>query len=458
MSTETKNFEDWRAGGEQGALLLCGDSMKVLRGLPTASVEAVVCDPPYGLGDTSPETVADCLSAWASGREWTPKGKGFMGKSWDAWVPPPALWREVLRVLKPGGHALVFAGSRTQDLMGISLRLAGFEVRDTLMWLYGSGFPKSHDISKQIDKNNNSLLVVGQGRAGKNALGQDIGFNKTYDPHTYNITRPNCTDAKTWAGWGTALKPAYEPIILARKPLEGTVAQNTLKQGCGGLNIDDCRVGEEGGSEQAEYPKKPDGTEDRASGCARTGHAVLDINGGRWPSNILLDEHAAEALDAQTGGHVSRFFYTAKASRAEREAGLEGLPLKAPAALSGEETRPDRPTNHPMRANHHPTVKPIDLMRYLVKLITPPDGVVLDPFMGSGTTGCAALLEGKRFVGVEMEAEYHQIAEARIKHWGGKVVPRATAPAQGQGARQRQANSEGLDAEQLDLFAFTDDE
>ncbi len=434
MSTETKHFEDWRAGGEQGALLLCGDSMEVLRGLPAASVEAVVCDPPYGLGDTSPEVVADCLLAWASGREWTPKGKGFMGKAWDAWVPPPALWREVLRVLKPGGHALVFAGSRTQDLMSISLRLAGFELRDMLQWVYGSGFPKSHSIDKAIDAHlgvSHLRPVVGEQKltgtarkikGGKShgcaMAGTDIERQKT----VVELSTPYSEQAKRLEGWGTTLKPAYEPILLVRKPIEGNNAENALAyNGCGGLNIKSCRIGLEPPTTNS-YLKSgtwPD--------------AML----GRWPANVILDEDAAEALDAQAGESASRFFYTSKASKREREEGL------------GQGST---------RSNTHPTVKPIDLMRYLVKLVTPPDGVVLDPFMGSGTTGCAALLEGKRFVGVEMEAEYHQIAEARIKHWGGKVAPKATAPAQGLGARQRQAKSEAIDAEQLDLFALTDDE
>lgn len=350
---------------KSGCAVLCGDSLDVLKTLPDNSVHAVVTDPPYGLGDTSPAQVADCMLAWARGETWTPKGSGFMGKFWDAWVPPPELWREVLRVLKPGGHALVFAGSRTQDLMSLSLRLAGFEIRDTLQWLYGSGFPKSHNVSKALDK-----------QAGE-------------------------VD-DSWQGWGTALKPAYEPVIMARKSLKGTVVQNTLEHGCGGINVDACRVawseGEEAGDTHAGSPA------------------------GRWPANVILDPEAGALLDTQASEPVSRFFYCAKASRAEREAGLQGHETKTGAQLTGRQegsvglsayagTRGSQP-----RANIHPTVKPINLMRYLVRLVTPSHGTVLDPFTGSGSTGCAAVLERVNFIGIERETEYARIARARIAH------------------------------------------
>lgn len=350
---------------KSGCAVLCGDSLDVLKTLPDNSVHAVVTDPPYGLGDTSPAQVADCMLAWARGETWTPKGSGFMGKFWDAWVPPPELWREVLRVLKPGGHALVFAGSRTQDLMSLSLRLAGFEIRDTLQWLYGSGFPKSHNVSKALDK-----------QAGE-------------------------VD-DSWQGWGTALKPAYEPVIMARKSLKGTVVQNTLEHGCGGINVDACRVawseGEEAGDTHAGSPA------------------------GRWPANVILDPEAGALLDTQASEPVSRFFYCAKASRAEREAGLQGHETKTGAQLTGRQegsvglsayagTSGSQP-----RANIHPTVKPINLMRYLVRLVTPSHGTVLDPFTGSGSTGCAAVLERVNFIGIERETEYARIARARIAH------------------------------------------
>jgi site-specific DNA-methyltransferase (adenine-specific) len=353
-------------------MLINADCFEALRDMPSNSVEAVVTDPPYGLGACTPAQAAECLQAWSSGKTWKPKGSGFMGKAWDAWVPPPELWREVLRVLKPGGHALVFAGSRTQDLMGMSLRLAGFEMRDVIQWLYGSGFPKSHNVRR-------------------------------------------ATQDEQWEGWGTALKPAYEPALLVRKPLSGTVAQNTLNHGCGGLNVNECRI---------EGVDVPEGRS-RHGGGLLTGYSYQlpdsesCMPAGRWPSNIILDEQASEQLEQQAG--TSRFFYTAKASKSEREAGLEGFPLKKAGAMSGEETREDRPTNHPMRANIHPTVKPIDLMRYLIRLITPPHGTVLDPFMGSGSTGCAAALEGVSFIGIEREPEYFAIAQQRVAYWSGDV-------------------------------------
>lgn len=346
----------------QSPLLLHGDCKEVLKTLAPDSIEAAVSDPPYGLGDMSPARVAECLAAWTRGEEYQPTGAGFMGKAWDAWTPGPDMWRELYRVLKPGAHALIFAGSRTQDLMSLALRLAGFEIRDTLQWLYSSGFPKSHNIDKAINK-----------------------------------SAPATDAARAWEGWGTALKPAYEPIILARKPLAGTVVQNTLEHGCGGLNIGGCRVGDEQHTNFS-WRNKPNDTVFYLGLYGSPKFTTVCI--GRWPANVLLDEGAAEVLDAQAPG-ASRFFYTAKASRAEREAGLS--------AYAG--TRGAQP-----RANTHPTVKPIELMRYLVRLITPPGASVIDPFMGSGSTGCAAVLEGARFVGIEREAEYMNIARARIAH------------------------------------------
>lgn len=437
-------------------MIIHGDSLDELRKLEANSIDAVVTDPPYGLGNTSPKNVTECLSAWAEGETWAPSGRGFMGKSWDAWVPPPELWREVFRVLKHGGHALVFAGSRTQDLMSISLRLAGFEVRDSLQWLYGSGFPKSHNVSKGIDKWGGAphlVLEIAQalkvaresrgvtvaeadrlfcdgttmyswfeGRprghrmpndqtftrivaewpelasfadkvreAEREVIGEyqrDAGGMGAGDPEAKRfggdrrITTSATEQAKQWEGWGTALKPAYEPVILVRKPVQGTVAQNVLEHGTGALNIDATRIGDE----------------------------------SRWPSNVLLDEGSADLLEEQVP-KVSRFFYCPKTSKAEREAGLDGFKKQRAGAMSGAETRSDRPTNHPMRANTHPTVKPIDLMRYLCRLITPPDGTILDPFAGSGSTLCGAVLEGFKFVGIEREAEYVEIARARVAHY-----------------------------------------
>ena len=395
-----------------------GDSLEVLKSFESNSIDSLVTDPPYGLGKTTPENVRACLQAWLSGQDYQASGGGFMSKEWDSWVPSPNLWREVYRVLKPGAYGLVFSGSRTEDLMSMSLRLAGFEVRDRLVWLYGSGFPKSHDISKAIDKKLGAKRAI----IGQQKMVECWRLGTTPNKTFMDITEPSTEQAKRYSGFGTALKPAYEPIILVRKPLDGTIADNVLKHGVGGLNIDDCRI---------------------------------PPNKGRWPSNILLDDKAAIELDKQSGiqksgragkksrawgvsgnsqlsnwqannsegyndkGGASRFFYCTKASKAEREAGLSHFDLKKAGAMSGEETRLGRPTNHPMRANVHPTVKPLDLMRYLCRLITPPNGTILEPFAGSGTTLCAAALEGFTSIGIERESEYIEIIKARLKHWSG---------------------------------------
>jgi len=389
-------------------MIINGDSLEELKALPASSVDAIVTDPPYGLGNFSPSDIADCMAAWASGKEWQPKGGGFMGKSWDAFVPPPELWREVFRVLKAGGHALVFAGTRTQDLMSISLRLAGFEIRDCLMWLYGSGFPKSHNIAKAIDRH--------YGLDGE-VIGIEKNYGNTKNKAAYgdyagqwNITAPSSEDAKKWEGWGTALKPAYEPIILARKSLEGTVVNNILLHGVGGLNIDDCRIGVLGGMKKAKIDK----TKGRGIAGIANGGGCQPINKGRWPSNILQDEIALKAL-----GPAGRYFYTAKASQGEREAGLKGF--QAQIVNDGREKEIDDPYQRgtTKRHNIHPTVKPIDLMRYLCRLITPEGGTILEPFAGSGTTLIAAHLEGFNFIGIEREAEYVEIIRARVKHWQG---------------------------------------
>jgi len=365
-------------------MILHGDSLEKLRTLDDCSVDAVVTDPPYGLGNTSPKIVAECLRAWSCGETWEPSGRGFMNKSWDAWVPPPELWREVLRVLKPGGHALVFASSRTQDLMSISLRLAGFEVRDTLMWFYGSGFPKSHDVSKGIDKQ-----------------------------------RDDRNDARQWEGWGTALKPAYEPVILIRKPLDGTVANNVLEHSTGAINIDACRVGDEA-RVNPRARNKVGGTSLGLSERGMPQDAQASACTGRWPANVILDDHVAEMLDDQVQSNVSRFFYCPKASKTERDAGLEGRKKQLTGSIftaGGSMKTGSGNERTTTRANTHPTVKPLDLMRYLVRLITPPNGLILDPFTGSGSTLCAGALEGFRVIGIEREAEYVEIARARLAHW-----------------------------------------
>lgn len=333
--------------------IIHGDCLEVLKRLPDCSVDAVVTDPPYGLS--------------------------FMGKKWDYDVPSEEVWRECLRVLKPGGHLLAFAGTRTQHRMAVRIEDAGFEIRDMIAWVYGSGFPKSRNLDGE------------------------------------------------WQGWGTALKPALEPITMARKPLIGTVAENVLEHGTGALNIDGCRI--EFMSEADKDSAKPGGKTTSASGNlagksqggADRSEFVAAQGFGRWPANLIHDgseevvelfpilhgagakrsageseqigkggifgvgNHVGNGVRFGDSGSAARFFYCAKASKKDRDEG-----------------------------NKHPTVKPTELMRYLCRMVTQPGGVVLDPFMGSGSTGKAAILEGFGFIGIEREAEYVEIAKARI--------------------------------------------
>ena len=385
-----------------------GDSLEVLKTFESNSIDALVTDPPYGLGNTSPANVAACLQAWISGRDYQASGSGFMGKEWDSWVPSPNLWKEVYRVLKPGGHGLVFSGSRTEDLMSISLRLAGFEVRDRLVWLYGSGFPKSHDVSKAIDKKLGGVRKILHTETRYN---EPSGLVKVSQGERVkverNITEPATEQAKKYSGFGTALKPAYEPIILVRKPIDGTVANNVLKHGVGGLNIDDCRIATDDDLVRDNPPREAnEDTIFNMKQVACHGHPK-----GRWPANILLDESINDPL-------LKRYFYCAKASKAEREAGLDHLNKVSAGSYEG---RADGSLGGPIpqRANVHPTVKPLSVMRYLCRLITPPNGTILEPFAGSGTTLCAAALEGFEPIGIEREAEYIDIIKARLKHWSG---------------------------------------
>lgn len=381
--------------------LLLGDCLEVMRGLPANSVDAVVTDPPYGLS--------------------------FMGKRWDYDVPTVAVWREVLRVLKPGGHLLSFAGTRTQHRMAVNIEDAGFEIRDMIAWVYGSGFPKSHNLEGE------------------------------------------------WEGFGTALKPALEPITLARKPLQGTIAANVQEWGTGGINVDGCRVGTD-----ETLGRAKSGWGNAAVGATNYGNfnsVGVTKEGGRWPANLIHSGESEvvscfpesvsrpnscgatlEALisvptvqnapynrksgpnyqDSDTS--AARFFktcpdddaedaatrrivYQAKASKSDRDEGLEGFEVgqtvgggggigdylddvNSASGKYGSEKAPAR--------NTHPTVKPTPLMQYLCRLITPPGGVILDPFMGSGSTGNAAMLEGFQFIGIEQDAEYLEIARARI--------------------------------------------
>ena len=427
----------------EGVKLIHGDCLEVLKGMPDNSVDGIVTDPPYGLS--------------------------FMGKKWDYDVPEQAIWEECLRVLKPGGHLLAFAGTRTQHRMAVRIEDAGFEIRDMIAWVYSTGFPKSMDVSKAIDKMDAAharrerqlrftewMRSTGLTSAEINRItGTNMGSHYTtaasqpsvatrehfekLRPHfgvevpewveqlvdertvesenfkrrevigrkgwtgntdhfvicgehservPLDITAPATESARQWQGWGTALKPALEPITVARKPFKGTVAANVLEWGTGAINVDGCR----------NYAEDADRSSE-----------------GRWPANLIHDgsDEPTELL-----GAAARFFYCAKASKRDRDDGLDCFDAKYAPRDNGFSNKISG-SNLP-RANIHPTVKPTDLMAYLCRLVTPPGGVVLDPFMGSGSTGKAAVREGFRFIGIEMDAEYLAIAEARIAHEAGK--------------------------------------
>jgi len=410
--------------------------------MPDASVDSVVTDPPYGLGkEPDPR---DVLRAWLDGEEFKPGGAGFMGKSWDAFVPSPLVWAECLRVLKPGGHLVAFAGSRTYDWIALGVRLAGFEVRDQLLWMYGSGFPKSMNVSKAIDRAAGAKReVIGTAESWNrpdSIEGHTARMNAS--PGIYDITAPATEAARKWDGWGTALKPAHEPIVLARKPLSGTVAANVLEHGTGAINVDGCRVEGSGSLVRPSIGRVDNQVLGRGLG------GVQIEPQGRWPANILHDgspevlavfpETTSGALapyreahddptsfgfarnktyqSAPNTGSAARFFYCAKASRAERELGLADF---APETVGdGRQTANDTAYQRgkTARRNTHITVKPVAVMRWLTRLVTPPGGVVLDPYSGSGTTGVAAALEGFEFIGCELSLEYVKIARARIAH------------------------------------------
>ena len=363
-------------------------------------VDAIVTDPPYELG--------------------------FMGKSWDASGVAFRIevWREALRVLKPGGHLLAFSGSRTYHRMAVAIEDAGFEIRDQIMWVYGSGFPKSHDVSKAIDREAGAVReVVGERWVTNAAQGEGLGHGAMVGGMVragmIDITAPATPEAARWQGWGTALKPAHEPIVVARKPLRGTVAANVLAYGTGAINVDGCRVGTDGGGTQCTNRDEAG----RCNGHRNAGRSTSgetfhgpDTHGGRWPANLIHDgsEEVEGFFPGDDGASAARFFYSAKASKRDRDEGLRDGGIGA----LRDGGRPSEP-----RRNIHPTVKPTDLMRYLCRLVTPPGGLVLDPFTGSGSTGKGAVLEGFRFIGIELSPEYAAIARARIRHAVGHVAP-----------------------------------
>lgn len=385
--------------------LYLGDCAKILKKLPDNSIDSIVTDPPYGIK--------------------------FMGKKWDHDVPSTAIWKECLRVLKPGGHLLAFAGTRTQHRMAVNIEDAGFEIRDMLAWTYGSGFPKSQDVGKGIDKAKGAVrkkCPVDPARAGrlKNQSGDyktDVGWSA--GSRSVTIDPPATKEAKDWDGWGVALKPALEPITMARKPLESTVVANVLKYGTGAMNIDACRVKVD--PKDNIFAKNPH----TKGGFGHAGASVYgkssgadayDPKAGRFPANLIHDGSAevlacfphskdgvavgrnkkegessgnkvygqrnVDTKDVSYGGSGSsaRFFYCAKANKADRDEG-----------------------------NKHPTVKPTDLMCYLVRLVTRRRGIVLDPFMGSGSTGKACVSEGMIFYGIEKDKDSFRTSKVRVR-------------------------------------------
>ena len=430
-----------------GARVFLGDCRDVLKALPDNSVDSIVTDPPYELG--------------------------FMGKKWDnsGIAYDVTVWVECLRVLKPGGHILAFGGSRTWHRLAVAVEDAGFELRDSIAWIYGSGFPKSLDVSKAIDKAAGVEREREEPQSRKQPSSSISATGFGADGWSPQVKNPVTSEAKTWQGWGTALKPAFEPVVVGRKPLVGTVAENVLEWGVGGLNIDGSRIGIKEGDgwdvpipqAKTAHPSWTSGATDRVE-VDWTDKRQTPHTQGRWPANVILDEVSAGLLDEQSGvlksgankpyvsnhdpsqsvasmiqgnkpgetlrtytapaseGGASRFFYVAKASKRDRNEGLEELEavsagdmvdrVEGSAGMDSPRAGAGRTSG---AKNFHPTVKPTQLMRYLIKLVTPPGGTVLDPFTGSGSTGKAALLDGFQFVGAELTEEYLPIIEGRLR-------------------------------------------
>jgi len=522
----------------------------LLKEYPDNYFDSIVTDPPYGLGKEP--NAHEMLQAWISEGYLEVKGSGFMGKEWDAFVPQPIFWKEVFRTLKYGGHVVSFFGTRTYDWGVMAMRLAGFEIRDCIQWIYGSGFPKSHNISKAIDKMYGAEReVIGKGKSGSsethlNTMHSQTKNGKSVFGGEFDITSASTEQAKQWEGWGTALKPANEPIVLARKPFEKGLCtvENVMKWGTGGINIDGSRISTNGETwerdNNVEYRIKNNIPSTKSMLSNGNGAFVNSNPQGRFPANLILthhpdcecrglkkvkgtrsgkmntivcensngvissfrrgefvditDENGEETIedwtchedcpirimDEQSGesksnprttcdrrtnsthdygfksdaysphndkGGASRFFYCAKASKSERNKGLSDfeerqkpdnyIMPKLTCSVCGSkrvdstnklvcncggETHYENQNSQESKnnlagnnKNFHPTVKPVALMRYLVKMITPPNGIVLDPFSGSGTTGVACKLDEFSYVGLEQDADYCKISRARIE-------------------------------------------
>ena len=370
-----------------------GDSAQVLKQYPDNHFDSIVCDPPYGIS--------------------------FLGKSWDANTGSLEIYQECIRVLKPGGHILAFSAARTYHHLAITLEQAGFEIRDQIMWIYGSGFPKSQDVGRNIQR---SLGVKEtKEQKGYNGFGSENGtaFTQDWDRGPEKNPEVVCTDpeAKQWAGWGTQLKPAHEPIVLARKPMTQTIAKNCQEWGTGAINIDACRVPYESEDEKERFLDY-----NKYAGNAYGKESIYEIKTmqgthseiGRFPSNVIgeIDEP------------YQKYFYCPKVSRKERHLGHDDpgalfsgprFDVYMPTAGKTDPNKSVTAVEAKSISNNHPTVKPIELMKYLIKLVTPKGGKVLDPFNGSGSTGCAAVSLGHHYTGIDLDQHYIDISHKRIQ-------------------------------------------
>lgn len=411
----------------QDTLLCQADNKNLLESLPDNSISSAVFDPPYGIG--------------FMGKEWDTFSDGIRYQQWCAtWAT------ELFRVLKPGAFALSFSSPRLYHRLVCGLEDSGFIVRDQLMWLYGSGFPKSRNVSNDIDRTlGKKGKVVGTMRcSAKGIVGAEQRKGKAAGCYgqakEVAILEPCSEEATKWKGWGTALKPAYEPIVLVQKPLsESSIAKNLLKWGTGALNIDACRIGSFGGTQAGGIVKNDPARRVFGGGISNKVN-VAQIDSGRFPSNFIIGEDVAASL-----GNKARFFYCPKASKHEKNDGCEHLephPINSDGNgrtfndrcgvcgkkfVGSENTRCQCPVGVKKtdktkfsKCNHHPTVKPFKLMEYLVQLVTPTNGICLDIFLGSGSTGIACVNLGFNFIGVEKEPPYYEIAKARIQHWHSK--------------------------------------